>query len=92
MYASAWGTTNEVLSEAEYQSSADIETRFDAALGDEGLQAASLDLLHPMGIGTRPFAPPSRQPAPAPTAHAATTNAAHVGAGPRPAAPGCYRG
>jgi hypothetical protein len=39
-YNSNWGTFNEAFSEAEYESSADIEARFDAAQKDSDYRAA----------------------------------------------------
>jgi hypothetical protein len=39
--SSDWGTMNETFFEAEFESSADIEARFKAAMTDEGFRAAS---------------------------------------------------
>ena len=39
-YSSSWGTFNETFSDAEYESSADIEARFAAADKDPGYDAA----------------------------------------------------
>jgi hypothetical protein len=40
VYSSDWGTFNEAFSEAEYESSADIEARFAVAIKDSGYRAA----------------------------------------------------
>ena len=40
LYESRWGTLGEVFAEAEYESSADIDARFDAAYKDPDYRAA----------------------------------------------------